>query len=267
MSIDINILNRKGARKAEDIPKQVIQLLNSGRIETCNLTEWLAVDQLKVLKTVLKTLKKEKWLAQFETAISAQKKPTANSNTRVIGENFAELTDDEKVYDYLKTHESDIVRCWACWALASKESKVKKLATVIKPFAADRHFGVREVVIFASKEKFASDLENAISILSKWTKSKDENIRRFVAECLRPIGVWTKKIPALADQPTLGISLIEPLKSDESKYVQNSVANWLNDASKSQPAWVKKVCSDWEKKSDSKATAYIVKRGMRTINK
>jgi len=44
------ILNRKGARKAEDIPVKVLELLNNGKIETVNLTEWLAVDHLKLIE-------------------------------------------------------------------------------------------------------------------------------------------------------------------------------------------------------------------------
>ena len=43
--MDIEIIkNRKGAQKAVDIPSEVLSLLNAGRIETVNLTEWLAVD-------------------------------------------------------------------------------------------------------------------------------------------------------------------------------------------------------------------------------
>lgn len=267
MDIDPQILHRKGGRKAEDIPKEVLALLNAGRIETVNLTEWLAVDQIKVLKTVLKTINKEVWYPQIENAVLGQKKISANNNTKTIGTQFSTLTGDTKVFEQLKSHNSDVVRCWACWAIASREKEVNKLTTLMKPFAADRHFGVREVVIFATKEKLAADLENAIKILSKWTNSKDENVRRYVVEVLRPIGVWTKKIPALLEHPELGLPLLEPLKSDSAKYVQNAVANWLNDASKSQAAWVRQICEKWEKESDTKETAYIIKRGMRTINK
>ena len=39
-----DIKNRKGAQKAVDIPSEVLSLLNTGRIETVNLTEWLVVD-------------------------------------------------------------------------------------------------------------------------------------------------------------------------------------------------------------------------------
>ena len=43
MNIEI-IKNRKGAQKAVDIPSEVLSLLNTGSIETVNLTEWLAID-------------------------------------------------------------------------------------------------------------------------------------------------------------------------------------------------------------------------------
>lgn len=265
--MDEKILARKGPRKAEDIAPEVLNLLNSGKIETVNLTEWLATDQLKVLQVVLKKIKKEKLFVQFEKAVNSQKKISANNNTRVIGQMMNELLDQSSIQSILADHRSDIVRCWACWALTREVNAISKLAAVIKPFAADSHFGVREVAIFATKEKFAQNIESSIKTLAKWTSAKDENVRRFAVEGLRPIGVWTKKIEELQQNPALGGPLLHPLKSDPSKYVQNSVANWLNDASKSKPDWVRTICQQWEKESDTKATQYIVKRAMRTINK
>ena len=40
----------------------------------------------------------------------------------------------------------------------------------------------------------------------------------------------------------IGLPILEPLKSDYSKYVRNSVGNWLNDASKTQSGFVRKLC-------------------------
>jgi len=44
------ILNRKGARKLEDIPNEILELLNKGKIETVNLTEWLAINHLELIQ-------------------------------------------------------------------------------------------------------------------------------------------------------------------------------------------------------------------------
>jgi 3-methyladenine DNA glycosylase AlkC len=262
-----HILNRKGARSFKDLNPEVIDFLNKGLIETKNLMEWLAVDQLSLLKLVLNDLGKIEWYADFEAAIHQQKKPTANSNTKVIGHNFGILTQDKKVYDFLRNHTSDVVRCWSCWAESLHYDEISELLSAMKKYTSDSHFGVREVVIFATKERMITDLDTSISVLSEWTSNKDENIRRFAVESLRPVGVWTKKIAEFQENPEQGIILLEPLKSDSSKYVRDSVANWLNDASKSKPEWVLNVCNRWRKESNTKETSYIIKRALRTINK
>jgi len=262
-----HILNRKGARSLKDIKPEVVEYLNKGVIETKNLMEWLVTDQLALLKLVLRDINKDEWYTSFEVAVNRQKKLTANSNTKVIGETLGTLTSDTSIYNTLKTHTSDLVRCWSCWAESLLHDNVPDLLKVLKPYVADSHFGVREVVIFASKERMIEDLDTAIAILSKWTNDEDENIRRFAVEAMRPIGVWTKKITAFQENPEKGLVLLEPLKSDSSKYVRDSVANWLNDASKSKPDWVQSICDTWQKESPVKETTYIIKRGLRTINK
>ena len=262
-----HIINRKGPRSLKDLNPEVVEYLNKGLVETKNLMEWLATDQLALLKLVLESLGKIAWYEDFEVAVNAQKKPTANSNTKVIGETLGLLTSDENVYNKLKKHTSDLVRCWACWAQSTHHDSVPNLLKSMKAYAADSHFGVREVVIFATKERMITDLDTSVEILTKWTTSSDENVRRFAAEAMRPIGVWTKKIAAFQEEPAKALPILNPLKSDASKYVRDAVGNWLNDASKSQPDWVTTVCAQWKKESDSKETAYITKRGMRTILK
>lgn len=262
-----HILNRKGARSFKDLDDEVISYLNKGLIQTANLMEWLTVDQLTLLKKILDDIKKPDWYDNFYEAVSAQKKPSANANTKVIGTTFLELTNDQSIVDYLSNHISDVPRCWATYWVGLRESKIDKKLEAIAPYAADLHFGVREVAIFSCKEGIIEHLDIAINILSEWTSSNDENIRRYAVEATRPIGVWTKKIDELKEHPEKGISLLDSLKSDPSKYVRDSVANWLNDASKSRPEWVKNVCSRWAKESTTKETQYILKKALRTINK
>ncbi len=267
MEIPDDILQRKGARSTKHLNPEVLKFLNLGVIETKNLVEWLAVNQLVLLKVVLKALQKEQWYVDFQKAVEDQKKPTANSNTKVIGYTFGILTKDKDVFSYLQTHDSDVVRCWACWGESLHYDLIIDLLPAMQKYAADTHFGVREVVIFATKERMIDNLDTAINILSEWTSNDDENIRRYAVEALRPIGVWTKKIAVFQENPDLGLKVLTPLKSDISKYVRDAVANWLNDASKSKPEWVLNLCKHWGKESDSKETAYIIKRGLRTINK
>jgi len=137
----------------------------------------------------------------------------------------------------------------------------------IQSFSADKHFGVREISWLAVRAKIAQNLTKSIEILSGWTNHKDENIRRFASEATRPRGVWCEHIEELKQNPELAVSILEPLKSDTSKYVQDSVGDWLNDASKTQPEFVQALCQRWEKESLTTETKYIIKKALRTINK
>jgi 3-methyladenine DNA glycosylase AlkC len=69
----------------------------------------------------------------------------------------------------------------------------------------------------------------------------------------------------LKTNPQPGLVVLEPLKNDESKYVRDSVANWLNDASKTRPDWVESLCARWLVESPGAETAYIAKRALRSI--
>jgi len=267
MKIPEHIQNRKGARSLKDINPEVIEFLNAGKVETKNLMEWLATDQLALLKRVLSEIDKLEWYVSFETPVNQQKKRTANSDVKIIGQTFGLLSADKTLYQTMSTHASDIVRCWSCWAESIQYDDLSSLLATMKTYAADQHFGVREVVIFATKEYLIEQIDLALEILGKWTRSPDDNIRRYAVEALRPVGVWTKKIEVFQNNPEKAVSILEPLMSDGSKYVRDSVGNWINDASKSQATWVKEFCSAWETKSSTKETAYIIKKGMRTINK
>ena len=175
---------------------------------------------------------------------------------------------DNGFLETMSTHQSDIVRCWATYTIGRNANlTLQERFEKIAPLASDKHFGVREISWLAVRKAIICDLEPSLAILSMWTTSKDENIRRFATEATRPRGVWCEHIVELKKNPELGLRILEPLKSDGARYVQDSVGNWLNDASKSHPEFVKILCKRWEKESDTRETKYIIKKALRTLQK
>ena len=167
----------------------------------------------------------------------------------------------------LADHPADTVRGWAVFALVSqeKDADVDTLLTLARPAADDPHFGVREWSWMAVRPHLAPQLDEAIRALRPWTSEPSERIRRFASESLRPRGVWARHIPALKKEPERGLPLLEPLRADSSRYVQDSVANWINDAAKTQPAWARELCGRWQEESPTPATERIIKRALRSI--
>lgn len=262
---------RKGAKSIKDIPKDILEQLNRGEIETANLVEWLAVNHKLLLENLLAQHGRKQYLKPILEQIDNLKKQTVNTINEAIGAGLFKQTSINKDSDFLltiSTHQSDFVRGWAAYSVGENTTlSICQMLQKIQPFAADKHFGVREVAWFAVRQSIARNLNESIDILSEWTLNSDENIRRFASEATRPRGVWCEHIEELKQNPKLGLLILEPLKSDKAKYVQDSVGNWLNDASKTQPEFVKELCKRWEKESDTKETKYIIKKALRTIEK
>ncbi len=271
--ITSDILHRKGARKVSDIPHEVLQLLNKGEIPTVNLTEWLAIDHVKLIEYCFPNIGISKeYIALLVKKIKALKKPTTMSITKLVGPLVYELYKDDirypSILEKLSTHTSDSIRCYAPYLISLNEKlSLHEKLNQSKDLISDKHFGIREVVWMALRPEIDKNLTVAISILSEWTSSENENIRRFTTEATRPRGVWCKHIEVLKENPEIGLPILESLKSDSSKYVQDSVGNWLNDASKTRPDFVIKLCNTWQKESDTTATQKIIKRAKRTIDK
>ena len=259
----MNFENRKGAVRAADIPKPVLEGLNAGTLESVNLTEWLAVDSLQLLESVLSSLK----IKAVKTILKAAQE-FANLGVMQRTEKIADLLEQAEVkLESILSHRSDAVRCWAAFITVTRAETLASKLEAVKPFAADSHFGVREIAWMAWRPNLIANLKPGLKLLETWTQSDDANIRRFASEASRPRGVWCAHIQMLKDKPELAVQILESLRSDDAKYVQASVANWLNDASKSRADWVEETCARWLEESPSKETKWIVNRALRSLRK
>lgn len=260
---------RKGARTVKEVSPEILEKLNKGEIESVNLIETLAMNQQELIKNVMVSLGRKEYAKEIITTIENIKKPTVNIFYETLGGALMRKIKEEKdenLLQILSNHISDSVRTWAIYIVRSDETlDTKAYFDKIKPFAADKHFGVREMAWLASRQRIIDNLEECIEILSEWSMDKNENIRRFASEATRPRGVWCKHIDRLKDKPELAIKILEPMKADSSKYVRDSVGNWLNDASKTRPEFVRKTCIKWLAENNTNETKHIVKKALRTI--
>lgn len=266
------IKNRKGARRIEDIPKEVMVLLNEGKISTVNLTEWLAIDQVELINNIFPIIGLKDCIDDIKKVIGQSKKTSTMGSIKIIGHCLFDYCNQSnnytEIFGVLKNHHVDTIRCYACYLIALKtQMKISDRLEESKDLVGDKHFGVREIIWMALRSEIENHLTESIEKLKTWTNDSDENIRRFTTESTRPRGVWCKHLEKLKAEPHLAISLLEPLKSDKSIYVQNSVGNWLNDASKSRPQFVIELCEKWSIESKTIETTKIIRRALRTLTK
>ena len=270
--IPAHIAGRKGARNTASIPADVLTLLNAGRIETVNLCEWLIVDQLALAERVFPQIGCDSLLPALRARMAELKITTAPKKLEAIGrllaENVSGKAEAKELSAKLLALKSDIARSWGAYAVGFAEGlSAEERFLLIRPFAADPNMSTREIAWLALRGEVIADLHGSLERLIHFTTDPDANIRRFASELTRPRGVWCRHIMALREDPQPGFCLLEPLRADPSKYVRDSVGNWLNDASKNHPEMVSSLCFRWEKQSPCPETAMILKRALRTIAK
>ena len=239
-----------------DIPADVLADLNAGRRETATLAEGLAIDFTTLFGAAVP---EAAGMVRFDPKDGVTKRMAA------AGAGALDALGPAAV-ERLAAHASDTVRGWACYALAAVPGlTLAERLERIRPLADDPHFGVREWAWLALRPHIAERIDEAVALLTPWTGDASERVRRFASEATRPRGVWCGHIGALKEEPARGLDLLEPLRADPARYVQDSVANWLNDAAKTRPDWVREVCARWEAESPVPATRYIVRRALRNL--
>lgn len=252
----------QAVKRVTDIDPARRDLLNSGTVQAATLTECLAVDFAALMRATCPDLGQDA-LAVMEQASSLGISRRMSLAARMIlaHRGFEAVAE-------LGAHPSDTVRAWACFVIGADEGlTLAARLDAVRPFADDPHFGVREWSWLALRPHITAEVDAALTHLVSWTGETSERLRRFASEATRPRGVWCSHLAALRHEPERALPILEPLRDDPATYVQDSVGNWLNDASKDRPDWVRALCAQWSVESPKPATARICKRALRTINR
>lgn len=108
--------------------------------------------------------------------------------------------------------------------------------------------------------------EKTLKRLHEWVQDKNYHVRRLVSESTRPLLPWS---PRLALPHSATLPLLDRLHADPTRYVTRSVANHLNDISKSDPYLVIECLEDWklQKLQQPQELRWMTRHALRTMTK
>ncbi len=283
--------------RPRDIPRATVLALSRGERETKNLAEALALNDHTLLLAAFPTLPPRdadalKLAKKNNLGVTRRMALAATILFNAAGDRDAAQRD---LFRRAASHPSDTVRGWACYlvALAPGLSLAERLRR-IRPLADDPHFGVREWAWMALRPHIATEIDAdmgahmparidadasgtgrgtrgpgetgaTLAMLTPWTAEPSPFLRRYAVEITRPRGVWCAHLRPLRADPRPALPILEPLRADPEKYVQDSVANWLNDAAKDHPDWVRTLTARWNHESPAPATKRITTRAQRSL--
>lgn len=107
--------------------------------------------------------------------------------------------------------------------------------------------------------------ERMMAQMYAWSLDENELIRRLASEGCRPALPWGQALASFKKDPSPVLPILDQLKTDPSIHVRKSVANNLNDISKTHPDLVVELAQKWYGKNED--TNWIIKHGCRTLLK
>lgn len=112
--------------------------------------------------------------------------------------------------------------------------------------------------------------DETLAFLRRWAHDESPHVRRLVSEGTRPRLPWAPRVRWIEKEPERVLPLLEALKDDPASVVRRSVANHLNDLSKSDPDRAAAIARRWLRGASPERRALVehalrsaVKRGHR----
>ncbi len=108
--------------------------------------------------------------------------------------------------------------------------------------------------------------DETLSLLREWAGDANYHVRRLVSEGTRPKLPWAKSVSLSPDQT---LPLLDLLQADPTRYVTRSVANHLNDISKTDADAVLQRLDAWSKEGaqQKKELDWMQRHALRTLIK
>jgi 3-methyladenine DNA glycosylase AlkC len=168
--------------------------------------------------------------------------------------------------DELKTDSGMFSDGWWLWPIGryveirgmeSVEGSLEFIEELTKRFTGE--FAIRPLLQY--------DPETVLEVVEKWSKSDNVHVRRLSSEGLRIRLPWAKKLDVAVKYFDIYVRILTNLKDDESRFVQKSVGNNLNDLYKDYPQKARQIIDGWTTDNPSKSTLWIIRHGMRSAKK
>jgi len=109
------------------------------------------------------------------------------------------------------------------------------------------------------------DESRMMAQMYEWSLSDDEHLRRLSSEGCRPALPWAMALSKFKKDPSPVLPILTRLRADPSLYVRRSVANNLNDISKTHPELVVALAQEWY--GENEDTNWIIKHALRSLLK
>ncbi len=255
-----------------------------------NLSNWYPTEDL--FKKINKTLDREYSIIPKRERIGKGIKFISNHVAKIIFQLLKKEMHTKKKYiinfiesafNYGESNKSLILQHFSLHILADfisfKPEKFDEMVPLIERYACNADWSIRETAADSIISGLKKIPEKTLKLLSIWTQSDDEYLRRLVSESLRPHSAikWLRD-PTKNDQI---LEILSILRKDRSIYVRKSVGNNLKDLTKYMPGKILELVESWINKAEievndelamekglnqeEKRLIWTIKHGMRWI--
>lgn len=173
-----------------------------------------------------------------------------NTNIKTAHKELIKFIDN--FFTYGTEINSDFVQHFSLLILSEVllhySDKFTEVGDLIKKYANHEKWAIRESTTFSILSGLKKNPKETLNLLSEWAKDDNENIRRLVAESLRPSGdiKWLRD-PSKNDKI---LEILALLKKDPSIYVRKSVGNNIKDLTKYMPEKMLELMENWIKEEN-----------------